>query len=43
MTVLSDAGLSPADLNQTLFDLPPIRYGYLRPVGVFDFDETRAR
>lgn len=43
MTVMSDAGLSPAELNQSLFDLPPIRYGYVRPVGSFDYGETRAR
>jgi hypothetical protein len=42
-TVVSDAGLSPAELNQSLFDLPPVRYAYLRPVGSFDYGDTRSR
>ena len=42
-TIISDAGLSPKELNQSLFDLPTVRYGYLRPVGTPDFGDTRAR
>jgi len=42
-TVISDAGLSPPELNQSLFDLPPVRYEYLRPVGSFDYGDTRSR
>lgn len=29
-------------LSKTFYDLPAIRYGYLRPVGFFDFGSTRA-
>src|ERR1700761_1061783 len=43
MTVVSDAGLSPEQLNQALFDLPPVRYGYIRPVGTLEYGETRFR
>ena len=42
-TIVSDAGLSPAELNQSLFDLPPVRYGYIRPVGAFEYGATRSR
>jgi len=42
-TVVFEAGLSPSDLNQALFDLPPVRYGYIRPVGAFEYGDTRSR
>jgi hypothetical protein len=42
-TIVSDAGLTPAELNQALFDLPPVRYEYLHPVGSFEYGDTRSR
>ena len=41
-TVVSDAGLSVETLNQSLFDIPAIRYGYLHPIANFEYGETRS-
>lgn len=41
-TAAASAGLSPESLNQALFDVPPIRHGYLQPVANFEYGETRA-
>src|SRR5262249_20840343 len=39
------AGLrpSPEEYSKIFFDLPPSRAGYMRPVGSFEFGETRSR
>ncbi|MER9070425.1 hypothetical protein NKH84_28380 [Mesorhizobium sp. M0902] len=39
------AALQPSteEYNKILFDLPATRQGYMRPVGTFEFGETRAR
>ena len=34
---------SPEDYNKIFFDLPTTRHGYMRPVGNFEFGETRSR
>src|SRR4051794_41073132 len=34
-TVVSASGLTNAEVNQALFDVPPIRHGYLQPVANF--------
>lgn len=41
----SVAALQPSaeEYNRTLFDLPASRQGYMRPVGSFEFGETRSR
>jgi len=41
--VVSDAGLGPKEVREVLFELPPIRRGYLEPVASYDYGETRSR
>jgi hypothetical protein len=43
ITVVSNSGLSPQAVNKTLFDLPPIRYGYMQPIANFEYEDTRSR
>jgi hypothetical protein len=43
IAVLSRIDPSSARLNAMLFDLPPVRYGYMRPAGNFEYGPTRAR
>lgn len=42
LTVISDSGLSANDIGNTLFDLPPLRYGYLKASGQFEYGESRS-
>ena len=42
-TVVSDAGLSAGVVNDTLFDLPASRRGYMRSVASFEYGATRSR
>ncbi len=39
--ILTDANLTSDELNRVLFDLPPVRYGYLEPVANFQYGDTR--
>ena len=41
-TVVSNQGLSVDELNQSLYDLPTVRYGYMKPVSNFEYGETRS-
>jgi hypothetical protein len=41
--VVSDSGMSAAQLNKALFDLPASRSGYLQPVGTFEYERMRSR
>lgn len=41
-TAVSDAGLSVEIINQSLFDIPAIRYGYMHPIANFEYGETRS-
>jgi hypothetical protein len=41
-TAASSAGLSAEGINQALFDVPPIRHGYLQPVANFEYGDTRS-
>ena len=43
ITLVSDSGLSPQEVNKTLYDLPPVRYGYLEPVANFEYEDVRSR
>ena len=43
IAVVSNSGLHESDLDVVLADLPPARYGYLRPVGTFEYGDTRSR
>jgi hypothetical protein len=43
LAVVSNAGLPESDVSAALVDLPPARYGYLRPVSAFEYGETRSR
>lgn len=40
--VTTDAGLTPDELNRALFDVPPVRHGYMRPVANFEYGSTRS-
>ena len=42
-TVVAALQPSAEEYNKTLFDLPTSRQGYMRPVGNFEFGETRSR
>jgi len=42
LSVLSNAGLTVAQLNQILATTPPARFDYLRPIGTFEYGDTRA-
>jgi hypothetical protein len=41
-TVLSASDLSADQINQSLYDLPAIRRGYMRPVANFEYGEVRS-
>jgi hypothetical protein len=41
--VLSAAEPSPEEYTRTLFDLPAVRYGYMRPLANLEFGDTRSR
>ena len=41
-TAVADAGLSAAEINQSLFDLPAIRHGYLKPTSNFEYGAARS-
>ncbi len=43
MTILSASPLSADELNEALYDLPPVRRGQFDRIGKFDYGETRAR
>jgi hypothetical protein len=40
--VVSAAGLPPEQLNQSLYDIPALRHGYMRAVANFEYGETRS-
>lgn len=41
-TVVSDAGLTVQEMNQVLYDVPAVRYGYMRPIANFEHGTTRS-
>ena len=41
-TVASDCSFSTQDINQSLYDLSPIRQGYMKPVTNFEYGDTRS-
>src|SRR5262245_29885196 len=41
-TVVSDAGLTAEEFNQSLFDLPAVRRGYLQPTANFEHGAGRS-
>src|ERR1043165_3499361 len=41
-TALSGSDLSARQISRILYDLPVVRRGYLRPVGNFEYGETRS-
>jgi hypothetical protein len=43
LTALSELVPSSDELNRATFDLPAVRYGYMRPVANFEYGETRSR
>jgi hypothetical protein len=40
--VLSSAGLGPEHLNQSLYDVPSVRHGYMKSVANFEYGESRS-
>ena len=40
--VTSGQGLKAIEINQSTYDFPPIRYGYMRPVANFEYGQTRS-
>jgi len=43
LTVLTNAGLDPDRLNEITFDLPPVRYSFMKGVGDWEFGNVRSR
>jgi hypothetical protein len=43
LTVLTNAGLEPETLNEVTFDLPPVRYGFMKGVADWEFGDVRSR
>jgi len=41
-SIVGDCGLPMEEINRALYDVPPIRHGYLRPVARFDYGVTRS-
>jgi hypothetical protein len=41
-SIMGDCGLTVDEINRALYDVPPIRHGYLRPVARFDYGVTRS-
>lgn len=42
LTVVSSQGLSAKEINQSVYDLPTVRYGYMQPVANFEYGDTRS-
>ena len=43
LTVLTNAGLAPEELNEITADLPPTRYGFMKGVADWEFGDVRSR
>ena len=41
-TVASDCSFSTQEINQMLYDLSPVRQGYMKPVTNFEYGDTRS-
>lgn len=41
-TIISESGLSTEEISKIIYDLPPVRYGYLKPVANFEYGEIRS-
>lgn len=42
LTVISDSGLTAYDIGNAVFDLPPLRYGYVKASGQFEYGTSRS-
>lgn len=42
VTVVTGKGLSAKDINQSVYDLPTVRYDYMSPVANFEYGSTRS-
>lgn len=42
-TLLSNSGLNRKEFAETIFDMPPVRYGFNNSLGNFEFGETRSK
>ncbi|MBO3463514.1 hypothetical protein G7B40_017145 [Aetokthonos hydrillicola Thurmond2011] len=43
ITVLSGKGLNSEKINQSIYDLPTVRYDFMSPVANFEYGTTRSR
>src|SRR5262245_21990934 len=43
LTVLTNSGLDPDTLNEITFDLPPVRYSFMKGVGDWEYGNVRSR
>jgi len=43
LVILNDLGLTDRQLAEATYDLPPVRYGYMRAVAGFEYGKTRSR
>ena len=41
-TILSESGLPAEKISRIVYDLPPVRHGYIEPVANFEYGETRS-
>ena len=41
-TIVSSSGLSVDEINQCLFDVPVVRYGYMKHIANFEYGNTRS-
>ena len=43
LTTLAASGMDPEKLNEVTFDLPPVRYGFMKPVADWEYGPLRSR
>ncbi len=43
ITVLSGKGLNSKEINESIYDLPTVRYDFMSPVANFEYGNTRSR
>ena len=41
-TIVSDESFSADEINQSLYDFFPLRYGYMKPISNFEYGKTRS-
>lgn len=41
-TIITESGLKTEEISKIIYDLPPVRYGYVKPVANFEYGEIRS-